>query len=152
MLNKVTPLPVKIPPVKPFDFQTSEHRHNRFDCIVPSGLKKKDLENPDLWVNVARTMRQFDEIRAISDDHKVVWDLICTFSHGTDARLVVKNETILDGENIDCDSLSNYKIVLRGVKKQSVIHKKTGDVLKDGFAKLSEAQKWLEEYEIALRG
>ena len=31
-------------------------------------------------------------------------------------------------------------------------YKKTGEVLKDGFAKLSEAQKWLEEYETALRG
>ena len=57
----------------------------------------------------------------------------------------------MDDPNIEADSLSRFETKLRGVHKWCVVNKINGDVIKKDMAKKSEAQKYLEEYEVALK-
>lgn len=141
-------------PVKITDFQRAEHRYARHDCIVPNGLTKKDLENPELWVNVAPQLNKgfgFDEIRAVSMDESLVAYLIVTFSQGTDARLKVINIVELEpvGE-IDAPQ-GKYDVKLLGVKKYVLFNTITGEHIKTGIATKVEAYKELDDYLKALR-
>jgi hypothetical protein len=140
----------KLAPVKPFDFQTAEHRYRRFDCVVPNGTTKDDLENPALWTNVAPQMRQFDEVRAVASDGSFVAYLIVTFSHGTDARLKVVNGVELE-EVDDTDSPSaKHDIKLRGTLKWCIVNLDTGENIKTNIPTKSAAQRELEDYLKAL--
>jgi len=141
----------KINPVKTAEFQMAQHRFTQFDCVVPAGTTDKDLENPDLWVNVAPKLRMWDEVRVIAEDHSFVAYLLVMFAQGTDARLKVVNGANLDDDDAESNSESKYEVKLRGPHKWCVINKENGDILNTGIAKKSEAQKWLEEYEAALR-
>ena len=141
----------KIYPVKPFEYQQDLHRYTRFDCIVPSGLTNKDLENPDLWVNVAGRMKQFDEVRVIADDHSFVAYLLVLFVQGTDAKL----KLIMGAELEDIPDMpiavGKYDIKLCGAKKYVIFNTKTGEHIKDGIPTKIQALKELQDYETALR-
>jgi len=141
----------KIQAVKPADFQTAEHRYNRFDCFVSPDLKNKDLENPDLWTNVASRLKQFDEVRVIAEDHSFVAYLIVLFSQGTDARLKLINGAELENlDNIDMPK-GKYDIKLCGPKKFVIFNVETGENVKEGIATKLQAYKELEDYITALR-
>lgn len=139
----------KVTPIKGKEFQTAEHRYSRFDCVVPMGVTKNDLENPGLWVNVAPRLRMFDEVRVVAEDHSFVAYLIVTFSQGTDARLKIIGGADLDGEEIDIPA-SKYEIKLRGPLKWCLMNNETGECIKDGIPKKSDAYRELEDYVAAL--
>jgi len=139
----------KLNPVRNADFQLADHRFRRFDCTVPAGTTKKDLENPSLWESVAGQLRQGDEVRAISDDFSFVAYLLVTFSQGTDARLKVVNGADLD-EVEATEVQGKYFIKMRGPKKWCVMNRETGEAIKENIAKQSEAQRELEDYVTAL--
>ena len=140
----------KVSPVKPFDFQTAEHRYRRFDCVVPQGTTKDDLEKPELWTNVAPQLKQFDEVRAVASDASFVAYLVVLFSHGTDARLKIVNGVDLD-EVDDTDSASSkHDIKMRGTLKWCIVNLETGENIKTNIPTKSQAQRELEDYLKAL--
>jgi len=141
----------KIEPVRPSDFQTAEHRYSRFDCVVPAGLSSKQLENPDLWVNVSQRLKMFDEVRVIAEDHSFVAYLIVLFSQGADARLKVVHG--IDLADIDEPDLpqGKYDVKLCGTKKFCIINMENGDRIKEDIPTKAKAYQELEEYITALR-
>ena len=142
-----------ITPIKPTEFQTAEHRYRRFDCIAPKGITQKDLENPELWCNVAPQIKMHDEVRVIAEDHSFVAYLLCTFAQGTDARLKIVGGADLhdeESEQIELSS-SKYEIKLCGAKKFCILNKETGEVIRENLAKKSIAERELEEYIAALK-
>ena len=141
----------KIDPVKPAEFQLAEHRFRRFDCFVPAGLKNKDLEDPALWVHVAPQMKQFDEVRAIAEDHSFVAYLMVMFSQGSDARLKIVNGADLDDVTEIESSNERYKVQLRGVKKYVLYDANTSEIIKENIPTKAKAYKELEDYVLALR-
>lgn len=141
---------LKVNPIKPKEFQTAEHRYQRFDCFLPTNVTKDDLENPSLWVNIAPRLKMFDEVRVIAEDHSFVATLIVTFAQGTDARLKILNGVDLDNdEEIDIPT-SKYIVKLRGPKKWCLMNTDTGECIKEGIPKQSMALRELEDHITAL--
>jgi len=140
----------KVTPIKPAEFQTAEHRYCRFDCQVPLGVTKDDLENPGLWVNIAPRLKMFDEVRVVAEDHSFVAYLIVTFSQGTDARLKITGGADLAGDEEIEIPTSKYEIKLRGPKKWCIMNNENGDVIKEGIPKQADAYRELEDYIAAM--
>jgi hypothetical protein len=139
-----------LPAIKGKEFQTAEHRYSRFDCLLPAGVTQGDLENPALWVNIAPRLKMFDEVRAVAEDHSFVAYLIVTFSQGTDARLKITSGADLAGnEDIEVPT-SKYEVKLRGPKKWCLMNNETGECIKEGIPKKSDAYRELEDHIAAL--
>jgi hypothetical protein len=143
----------KTEPLRRSEFGNAEHRFQRFDAIVPPQTTTEQLESPDLWVNVATSMRPGDEVRVRADDDSFVALLHVTYSVGTNIRLKLIYRAAM--EEVDYDAMneitSDYEIKLRGVKKWCVIHKTTGDVIKELIATQKEALTELDDLQKALR-
>jgi len=142
---------LKLDPVKPSEFQLAEHRYQRHDCIVPAGTTNKDLENSDLWVNVAPRMRMFDEVRVIADDHSFVAYLIVLFSQGHDARLKIVGGAELESTDKIEAPKGKFDYKLQGAKKFVIFNVDTGEEIMSGIPTKLQAAKDLDDYERALR-
>lgn len=145
---------IRLDPVKPGDFQLTSHRYRTFDCVVPSNLTEKDLENPELWVNVAPQLNKgtsFDEVRVIAEDHSFVAHLIVLFSYSSDARLKVMNYYDLGDKKESERPKGKFDYKLAGTKKYIVYNIKTGEELKAHIPTKIEAVKWIDDHERALR-
>ena len=138
-------------PIKSAEFQTAEHRFRRFDCTVSSSIKKEDLEDPALWVNVAPKLNQGDEVRVIADDYSFIAYLLVTFSRGTDARLkIISGLDLLEEDEEPTEVESKYDIKLKGQLKYCLINKETGENIKENIPTKAEAYRELDDYLKAL--
>lgn len=143
----------KIVPVRPADFQTAEHRYRCHDCTLPSGTKKADLENPELWVNIAPQLNKgvgFDEVRAMPEDQSFIAYLIPTFAQGSDARLKLiafhKLEPVGEVDEVP----GKYDVKLLGSKKFVLLNTETGEHIKENIPTKVQAYKELDDYVNAL--
>lgn len=143
----------KIKPLYSGDFGAIEHKVPRFNADVPGALTKDDLENPDLWVNVARGMTMGSEIRCIADDMSFVAFGVCTFVQGSMAKIKIYGFHELDKVNYDeiADPASKFETKFRGPKKWSIINKDTGEIVREDIQDQVTAVRELSDYQKALR-
>lgn len=142
----------KLEPLRRGDFGLAGHRYQQFDATVKSDLTLKDLENPELWVNVATKVNPGDEIRVRAEDDSFVALLHVTYSVGSQIRLKLVYGTELEAVDYDAmhESSSVYELKMRGPKKWCIIQKETGDIVKELIPTQLEAQKELADLERAL--
>ena len=143
---------LKVDPLRPASFGLIEHAVRRFNAVIPGSLKD-ELENPDLWVNVAGKIEMGSEVRCLADDMSFVAYAICTFSQGSTAKLKVLEFHELD--EVDYKELAveadDYEVKLRGPRKWSIVKKSDGSIVKEDIATQLKAMQELEEYKKALR-
>lgn len=139
-----------ISPVNNRDFGLADHKYRSFNCVVPAGTKREDLESPLLWVHVANQIREFDEVRVVAEDHSFVAKLICTFSLGTDCRMKVMSGVDLEVQDLVDMPNGKYEIKLHGAKKYVIRNAETGDIIKENLPTKVEAQRELDDYVKAL--
>lgn len=144
---------IKVGPLRPSCFGLIEHAVRRFNAAVPGGLSVDDLENPDLWVNVANKVEMGSEIRCMAEDMSFVAYGICTFAQGSTIKVKILEMHELDAVDNDAlaDAASDYEVKLRGRKKWCLIKKSDSSVIKEGIATQLQAMKELEDYQKALR-
>jgi len=144
---------LKIEALRPSDFGLVSHKITQFDANVSGVLKKIDLEDPDLWVNVANKMIMGSEVRCLADDMSFVAYGICTFAQGSTAKIKIISMHKLDVVSTETSAteLSGYEIKLRGPKKWCLIKQSTGEIIKEGIATSTFAMKEMEDYVKALR-
>lgn len=148
MSNKETK---KIDPLRPVDFGLVQHSIRQFNANVSGNMTQNDLENPDLWVNIANKMEIGSEVRCLADDMSFVASGICTYAYGSTVKLKIINFTKLDlVKNVEDDTNSDYEVKNRGPKKWAIVQKSTGDVIKDMIPTQLEAMKELQDYQKAL--
>ncbi len=139
--------------LRPADFGLISHKVTQFSATVPGKLNKDDLENTDLWVNVANKMVMGNEVRCLADDMSFIAYGICTFAQGSIAKIKIIAMHKLD--EVDYEELSgeaaDYECKLRGSKKWCIVQRSTGDIIQEGMATQLIAMKELKDYEKALR-
>ena len=141
----------KIQPINRAEFGLAEHRYNRFDATVPAKLTNKDLQSPDLWVNLAAKVRPGNEIRACADDDSWVALLYVTYSSGNQLRAKVVYRVDLEKVDRGVETAQgDYDIKLRGPKKWCIIQISTGDIKKDMIPTQLEAMKEMTDLVKAL--
>lgn len=142
----------KIDPLRRSEFGNAEHCFQRFDAIVPAQIKREELEDPQLWVNVASMMNPGDEVRARADDDSFVALLHVTYSVGNKVRLKMVYQVEL--ESVDYDemhkSTTDYEIKQRGPKKWCIVQMSTGEVIKELIPTQQEAMRELNDLLVAL--
>lgn len=137
-----------ITPLVPRDFGLVIHKVQSFNAVVPGYFDKKDLEDTNLWANVANKMRMGDEIRCLADDMSFVAYGVVTFVKGAVAKVKIVSSCPLDKVSASLvDSASDYELKLRGPKKWCIVHKKTGDVVMSEIATKVDAERDLRDYE-----
>ena len=138
-------------PVRPAEFQTSQHRFTRFDCTVQGDFKEiKELENPALWTNVAGRLKMFDEIRVIPDDYSFVAYLLVTFVQGSSVRVKVVGGAELESTEDLESSTALYDVKQAGPKKWIIYNTNTAEEVKTHIPTKAEAYKQLEEHVAAM--
>lgn len=137
--------------IRPADFALMAHKNQTFTCVLPTGVTKEDIENPELYVNIARKVAIADEIRVIAEDMSfVAWVIVTAAFGGSDIRVRVTHGCDLD----DVEDLKmpeeRYQIKMRGMKKWSIIDIRDGAIIKEGIATQKEAQNERDDYIKAL--
>jgi hypothetical protein len=143
----------KVEPIKPANFQAAEHRFRSYDCTVANGTTKEDLENPELWVNVAPMLNKgvgFDHVRVMPEDESFIAYLIPTFSHGSDARVKLLNYYQLEPIDEMNGPQGKYDVKFMGQKKFAIYKVSTGEIIKDCIPTKAMAYKELEEHNNAM--
>lgn len=144
---------IKIDALRTGEFGLMSHKVSQFNANVSGALSKADLENPDLWVNVANKMVMGSEVRCLADDMSFVAQGICTFAQGSTAKIKIISMHKLDvvESDVKVGEMGDYMIKMRGPKKWCLIQKTTGDIIKEGIATQTFAMKEMEDYIKALR-
>lgn len=142
-----------VTPLRPANFGLIIHRVREFSATVPGAFSVAELEDSNLWANVAGQMEMGSEVRCIADDMSFVARGICTFSQGALAKIRIYQFTELDKVDYDTanDAASDYAIKLCGPLKWCIVQKSTGDRVKEGIDKQVDAMRELEDYQRALR-
>jgi len=152
-MGKPVKLDKKVSPLNSGDFGAIEHKVPRFNADVSGKLTKEDLENPDLWAHVARSMVMGCDVRCIADDMSFVAFGICTFAQGASVKIKIYSFTELDEVNYDemNDDAAKFIIKLRGPKKWCLVNNENGDIVKEDIPTQLEAMRELTDYQKALR-
>ena len=137
-----------VEPLRPANFGAYAHQVKQFSAVVSGELTKKDLEDPALWVNVAKSMTMGDtDVRIMADDMSFIAYGMCTYCQGSTAKIKIIAFHELDEVTPDTvDPLDDYIVKLRGPKKWCIINQKTGEVVKEGIDKQIDAMRELEDY------
>lgn len=140
----------KLSPINTKDFGMTTHRHRDFDADVPAGTQLEDIENPELWVNVARQLSIGDEVRVIPEDHAFYARALVVHAVGSQVlmKIIASKEFESEGEVKGIES--PFFVALRGRKRYCLIERSSGIVIKEGIASLSLAHQELEDHMRAL--
>lgn len=134
------------------EFGLARHRYETHDATVDAGLKKTQLTDRRLWVNVAPSLTVGDEIRVRASDDSFVGRLYVMFVSGSDTRMKLMDYTQL--EKIDFDSLADaaggYEVKHKGNRKYAIVNSNTGEVVQQDIPSKLDAQKALSDYLRAL--
>jgi len=152
-MGKTVKLEKKISALMPGDFGAIEHKVPRFNADVPGTLTKEDLENPDLWAHVGRSMTMGCDVRCMADDMSFVAFGTCTFAQGSSVKIKIYSFNELDEVNYDemNDEAAKFIIKLRGSKKWCIVNNENGDIVKTDIPTQLEAMRELTDYQKALR-
>lgn len=112
---------------------------------IPADTPIETILESDYWMHYARDLRPMDIIEAFCEDGSWEANLRVMFVSTTDVKVEVrwkKNYEVADfvGET------DSHEIKWKGpVRKFAVIHKETGNVVKDNFTK-EQAHEFLRDY------
>lgn len=143
----------KIMPLRPANCGLIEHKVRRFNANVPGQMTVDDLENPDLWANLAPQFEMGSEVRCLADDMSFVAYGVVTYAQGSVAKLKIIARHKLDKVDHEAlkDAAGDYNIVQKGPKKWCIVQMSTGDVIKEGIPNQMDAMRELADYQKALR-
>ncbi len=123
---------------------------------IPDGHTLADMLRPDYWAHVAQDMNKSwpDKINCYFADGSRYVELLVKQADRLWAKVVVLVDVDLkttQSNNDAAGTFDNHKVEFKGgVKKWSVIHKDTGEYVKDGFRTEAEAVTWLVGYKVKL--
>lgn len=139
---------VSVDAIKPSAFGLASHKYTCHDAIVSGRKTEEQILQPTFWALVAFKLKAGDEIRVLADDCSFRAELLVTYAHGTEIRVVPLDFQEL--EEVDYTALDakfgGYEIKLRGVRKWCVIKIESGEVVKDYIPTQAAAAKYLEEH------
>lgn len=134
-------------------FKPPGHYQRVWEIVVEHGVVSDDLIRPGFYANISRHLRPQDKIVAMSDDQSVYAELVVLAADRTSAAVA-----FLPGYPIDLNaataqaldyapSAGEYEVKNRGQHaKWSIVRKRDGEVVKEGFGTKAEAEKGLSEY------
>jgi len=140
-----------VAPLKPMYFGLQTHQYGMYSAQTPSLVDKKTLEDSRFWAFLAQRLKIGDEVRVVAQDCTFRAVLMCTYSHGTDARMKVVEYCAL--EEVDYAALTGgaaeYNVELKGLQGWCII-KDDGTVIEADLPSQGKALQKLEEYLKAL--
>ncbi len=143
----------KIQPLSSGDFGAITHKVPQFSAEVSGKLSKEDLENPDLWTHVARSITMGCDIRCIADDMSFVALGVCTFVQGSSVKVKIYSFNELDAVDHEVmgDTAGKFITKMMGRNKWCIVNNETSEVVKKDMATQLEAMRELADYQKALR-
>jgi len=137
-------------PITEREFGLAGQRYRSFSAVLPAEYEVADIENPEVWVHVARKMQAGDEIRAMAEDMSWLASCIVLSAVGSNAQVKVLSIHALDAVKED-KSPDRYVVKFRGsIRKFGLLDSQTGEFIKDGIPSKLQAMQELEDYLKAL--
>lgn len=128
-------------------FRQAEYLNTTWQALAENGMMPEDLLSPDSWGLVASLLKPFDLVRVIADDASWWAEYLVLDANALWAkvRLLRRVDTKEAVESIDgqLPESGDYKIVLRGIKKWSVVRKGDNAIIKEGLATREDADTYL---------
>ena len=134
------------------DFGQENLKRNRWAYKAPHGTTLENMIKPDFWSNVAKVLREYDEIIVMTDDKSFYAEFIVLSCDHNSASVGVKFYQEIDkmtfvapSENVDTDEES-YKIEFDVTSKWRAVRKADGAAVVSGYGTKKEAEYALSEY------
>jgi hypothetical protein len=130
-------------------FRQADYLRNVWQATAEYGMAPADLLEPATWSNVAADLKPYDRIEVAADDGSWWAEYLVVASDKLWAKVVTLRavELVAGAAAATAPSeLAQYDVILRGVKKWSVVRKDGHSltVIRDGFAKKEEAEVHLD--------
>ncbi len=131
-------------PLKRSDVQVFGTNYMVFGAIVPKVLTKKEIVDPELWVNVASKLTMGCEIRVSDADCSFMARVFITYANQHDIRLHILEYHVFETASVTVED--EYYVKQRGVHKWCVMRQKYPDPIQKDIATKHEAERQLDEY------
>lgn len=130
----------------PARLQNAEYFRTRYAAAADAGTTREDLERPDFWSHVARTLKRQDIIEVIPEDESYFAELLVLNTGVGFAKVKVIRFIELEAVEESEDGLVIVK--WRGpARKFSAVRKSDGTVLRDEFINREDAAAFARDYE-----
>lgn len=129
--------------------QPAPYQFNHFSVTVDQVIKREDLVNPGLWVNVGTQMTMNDEVRVVSSDASFLARLFVTFADGHNVRVRVLEYNVFEAVEVAEEDQEHF-IAMKGTHKWCIMKQGVPEPIKKGIPTKAEAVKELDEYKTAL--
>lgn len=138
-----------VKPIRPSDIQPAGQINNSWEAVQPADMTREELENPELWKFMGNRFKEMDQVRVTADDcswvakgvvHQVVGsDVALVFPERDYLQLSPRSESELD--------IDNHFIRNCGrIRKYVIVHKGTGNVVKENLATQLIAIQYLKDH------
>ena len=132
--------------VTPAEFKRTIH-----SMTPEAGTKLSDIMAPAYYRHVASQFKSMDRIEVMPDDGAWYAELMVLYVSKMEVRVAKLSHVKLDTVKPEEVEDETHEVKWRGPSaKWGVVHKKTGDVVKDGFANKEEAAAYLSEHNKAM--
>ena len=131
-------------PLKRSDVQVFGTNYMVFGAVVPKVLSKRELTDPELWVNVASKLTMGCEIRVSDVDCSFMARVFITYANQHDIRVHVLEHHVFETPS-EINS-GEYYVKQRGVHKWCLMRKDHPDPIQKDIASKHDAERQLDEY------
>lgn len=136
--TKLQEVPKTLTPIAPSSCQLKEHAYRSFDCRLPKGITVEDVENPALYVHLARQLQAGSEIRVMAEDESFIAWLYVIQSHGNDVIVKLIHGVELE-EVDDVGIVERFEVKLCGRQRYCIIDTLDGSKIKTDIATQKQA-------------
>ena len=129
-------------------FKLAEHAELRYRYTAEIGTTIEDLTRPEFWAHLARELKPTYRVDVLVEDMSLFVELLVMDVGNTYAKMFVLRSVELAGNQVaELDVDGAYSVQWSGPHtKHRVVHKKTKNVIKDGFEDKGSALRFLTEY------
>jgi hypothetical protein len=124
------------------DFQLTEHKQPFYTVTAPVGTTREAVLMPAFWTHVAKRMVAMSEIRIMPLDGAWYGIYLVLYADAIQAKLVELSFHDLGGVAVDAGGEFYVKWGSPAVKFR-VLRTSDDSVLKDGFDKKEQAERWM---------
>ncbi len=131
----------------PSHIATREHSITIFHHTPEFGAKPSDVEKPEYWVHVSKTLKPGDEIIVVAADQ--AWRsklLVREASLGGVWTHTISSITFATTKAPKVDEESGFKVIWRGPTSKYAAVSADGTVIKDKFLDKESAQLWIANH------
>ncbi len=140
-----------ISPILVKDMQLLNYAHQIHVCITREALSKKEMENPDTWVFVAKKIRMHDRVQVMDSQASVLGEGIVTYVSGNHVKVQIYSYHKLNASDQAEIEYRDFLIRWGGVSsKWIVVNKVTGETLRGDFSSSEVAVRWVTDHYKAL--